>query len=198
MIPAQRTKSYTGALLSDADGIKTSFATVTSVVALAASDLNGAQIATGGVLDLPRTVSITLGNNAGAYTPTTPIVVTGRRGGSVVTASFAPTTADGNEVLHSTQLFDVITAVDIPAQADTDGSFTIGCHDVGAPMGSTIRVMAQAAGNLNLGYGKEGLVSSDIVAVPAVAIGFLQPVQVGRILASATNPTTIAVTVFVG
>lgn len=195
MIFARRTKTYAAAALSDLDGILASFATTTAEASFDASDFDGAAIAADiGALDLPRTVTITLDNSPGAFS-TDPIVVTGKRGGAVVTEEFEPSTADGNETLFGNQPFDTITSIVFPAQADTDGAFTVGVGDICAPAGGTFQgVELAATGTLHVQYGENAGVT-DAIVVPAALVGFVKTIAPTRIL-TGTGETTVGVTVY--
>jgi hypothetical protein len=194
MTIARRTKTYAAAALSDLDGILASFATTTDEVTFDASDFDGAAIAAlTGVLDLPRTVTITLDNSAGAFS-TDPIVVTGKRGGAVVTESFTPSTANGNETLFGNQPFDTLTSIVFPAQEDTDGAFTVGVGDICAPAGGTFcGVELAATGTLHIQYGEPGV--TDAIVVPAALVGYIKPIAPARVL-TGTGETTVGVTVY--
>jgi hypothetical protein len=195
---ARRTKSYTAATITDADGVKTSFATTTAVQTFTAGSLNGAAI-TSGVLDLPRSLTVALSNTTGAFT-TDPIVITGKRGGATVTASFTPADANGNATLARPQAFDSISEVVVPAQVLTTATMLIGVQDICAPAGTTfVGVELAAAGTLNVQYGEQTGSQTDAIPVPAVAIGFVKPVAPTRVLTSATlagTPTTVGLTVY--
>lgn len=125
-----RTKTYASAALNDTDGVKTSAATLTSPVEFDAEDL-----VNGGVLDFPRTITVTSGANTGAYAVVDPIVVTGLYGGQVVTQELQLTAANGNETIFGDQPFDHVTSIEVPAQADTDGTLQFGVGDICAPAG---------------------------------------------------------------
>jgi hypothetical protein len=190
---SKRTKSYAAADLVDVDGIKTTFSGETSDHTYVPADLNGAQVLTGGVLDLPRTVTITRASVANAYS-TDPIVVTGRRGGDTITDSIAQPNDDGNDTLLGAKLFDVITSIFIPANALGTASFQIGVGDVGAPAGTRFAgIRAHDAGTINVRFG-EGTSGAPTDGVPFAA-GDLRfdPVQASRVL----RTTTIGVTVYI-
>jgi len=191
----KRSKTYASADVVDADGVKTSFATVQSPVALTVADWNGAAITAAGLLDLPRSITITRGNNVGQYS-VAPIVLTGLRGGETVTESLTPGSANGNDTLRGTQAFDFLTSIAIPTQGGTGGSFTIGVQDICAPGNSVFcGVELAAAGNLIVGYGGNDSAGwqSDTIPVPAVAIGFIKSIQPRRIL---TQLMSVGLTVY--
>lgn len=192
---AKRTKTYAAADVADADGVKTSFATVASPVALTVADWNGAAITAAGLLDLPRSITITRTSAANQYS-VDPIVLTGLRNGVTVTESLTPANDDGNDVLRGTQAFDFLTAIDIPTQAGTGGAFTIGVQDICAPGNGTFAaVELAAAGNLIVGYGGNDLSgwTQDTIPVPAVAIGFAKYIAPRRIL---TQSMSVGLTVY--
>ena len=129
--PGKRTWSFTTAQLNDVDGIKTAIATATSAQTYDGTDLNGAALTGNQYLTrTPRTVTVTTASSAGSYTTASPIVVTGRRNGQVVTDDLTLTTADGGETVRGDQVFDEITEIAVPAQNDTSGQFEWGVADV--------------------------------------------------------------------
>lgn len=203
MTNARRTKSYASADVADADGIKTSFATVAAPVALTAADWNGAGIAvTTGLFPLPRTVTITLSNNANQFS-VDPYVLTGTRGGRVVTESLTAANDDGNVTLRGTQPFDTLTAIALPTMGGTGGTITIGTQDICAPYGDSFSgVELAATGTLNVGYGGTDLVSGQTDAVPigTAQVGAVKPIATNRILTSSalSAPTTVGLTVYLG
>jgi hypothetical protein len=192
MMLAQRTKSYAAALVADPVGILTTTSTSTSTVTHTV--FNGAQVSSGR-LDLPRTVTITLSNTAGAFT-TDPIVITGTRGGSIVTEELTPATVDGNETLRGTQIFDTVTSVALPEQGSGAGSYTIGVQDICAPEnGEFCGVELHATGTMNIGFGGG---NTDAIPVGAAQVGFVKPIRCQRVLTSSAlaAPTTVGVTVY--
>lgn len=193
---ARRTKTYAAAALADVDGVMAGGATLETASQLTAADFDGAAMLTGGVLDLPRAITITLGNNAGAFNATDPWVLTGFRGGEQVTASFTPTTANGNEKLRSAQAFDRLLTLDIPAQADDDGTYTIGVEDICAPRGGTFTaVKLDDDGPLNVQYGEHEGSNTDTLNATG---GQLEPIAPSRVLTdpSLTAPTISSLTVY--
>jgi len=196
---ASRTKSYAAAEVADADGVKTSFATVQAPVVLVVADWNGAAITAAGLLDLPRTITITRSNNANQFS-VAPIVLTGLRSGATVTESLTPATDDGNDILRGTQAFDFLTQIDIPTQGGTGGSFLIGVQDICAPgNGTFFGVELAAVGTLNVGYGGNDLAVGNTDAIPIVTAGAIKPINPRRILTSAAlaAPTTVGLTVYI-
>lgn len=141
--------------MTDADGIVTAHATLTTAESLTAGDLNGAVVLTGGALAPARSLTITRSLATGAYT-TEPIVVTGRRGGNTQTYTYTPADADGGDTAHSGVLFDALTTIAIPAQATTGGSYTIGSRDLGAPYGSKFCAVKLLAAGLVTAVYDEG------------------------------------------
>jgi hypothetical protein len=195
MQPAKRSKTYAAADIADDDGVKTSFATVAAPVTLLPADFNGAAIAAGGVLDLPRTITITRSNSAGQFS-TSPIVITGLRGGSEVTESLTPANNNGNDVLRGAQAFDLVTSIALPTAGGAGGTYKIGVQDICAPSNTQFSgVELAAAGNLIVGYGGTDLAGwlSDTIPVPAVAIGFAKEIAPKRIL---TQSMSVGLTVY--
>lgn len=192
---AKRSRTYAAADVAVANGIKTSFATVAAPVALTVADWNGSAITAAGLLDLPRTITITRGNNAGQYSVAS-IVLTGLRGGVTVTEALTPGSANGNDVLRGTQAFDFLTGIAIPTQGGTGGSFLVGAQDICAPAHSVFcGVELAAAGNLIIGYGGNDTAGwvSDTIPVPAVAVGFVKDIAPRRIL---TQSMSVGLTVY--
>lgn len=196
-----RTKTYTAAQVVDADGVKTSFATSTSVVSLDSSDWNGAVLNGSAVLDLPRTITLTLSNNAGQFS-TGDIVLTGIRGGAVVTETLNAASANGNETLRGTQIFDQLTAIDLPAMGGTGGTITIGVQDICAPYGGHFSaVEVTAAGTINIGYGPDHAVATtDAIPITTASVEQFKPITgARRILTSSalSSPTTVGLTLYI-
>lgn len=110
---------------ADPNGIKTSFATSTSAVTLRSEDYDGAEVS-GGELEVPRDVTITLASNAGSYN-TDPIKISGVDAqGEAVQETVTPSGTDGGETLTSAHLYLGKVQVEIPGQQDTNGAFEIG------------------------------------------------------------------------
>lgn len=193
-----KSKTYAAAAVADADGVKTSFATVAAVVELDSSDWNGAVLNASSVLDLPRTITVTLSNNADQFS-TGDIVLTGIRGGSVVTETLNAANNDGNVTLRGTQIFDQLTGVSLPAMDGTLGTITIGVQDICAPFGSTfLRAELVANGNLNLGWGPDHAVASTDTIPVVVAVEESRDTDARRVLTDPTlsAPTTVGLTVY--
>ncbi len=192
---AKRTKTYASADLLDADGIKTSIATVAAPVTYVVANLNGAAISTG-VLDLPRSVSVTTTSSVGAYAIASPIVVTGKRGGDVVTESLTLTQTGGNETIYGTQAFDSIASIAIPAMVNTAGTFTFGVADICAPAGDVFSgVKCDTAVTLHVQYGEASTSKADATAVLAKT---LEPIGPSRVLTKTGKTSGAAVTVYLG
>lgn len=117
-----RVDDFTNPPAADADAFLATEATVTEASVLRAADLIADSIVGG-----PRAITVSLGDDAGAYS-TDDIVIEGTAYGEKVVLTFTPSGADGNETLESNEDWglDTITKVSIPAQADTDGDISIG------------------------------------------------------------------------
>lgn len=192
MTIARRTKTYAASAVADADGIKTSFSGSTDPVTYDVSDFDGAAISSG-VLDLPRTVSLTYSNTPNAFS-TSPVVVTGKRGGETVTESLTTADDDGNTTVFGSQPFDTISSIALPAMATTTGTITIGVADICAPAGGAFcGVQLAADGTLYVQYG-EGLPLTDAIPV-VIANRCHYDIAPTRVL-TATGETTVGVTVF--
>lgn len=197
MNSARRTVTFSSGVLLDADGIKTSFATAATPTTVTVASFNGAEISatTGAFTKLPRTVTIGRSNSVGSYT-TTPIVITGKRGGAEVTESLTPANANGNDTLAGTQIFDSISSIAIPAQVDTSGAFVIGVRDICAPAGDTFTgVEVAAAGTLYVAYGSGTGAPTDGIPIATAAVGVIKPIAPKKILTDAAK-TTVGVTVY--
>lgn len=191
---ARRTKTYGAGTLVSATGIKTSFATSTSASLLTVADFNGTGH-TAGVLDLPRTITITLSNTAGAFNATDAILVAGWRGGFAVVESFLPATTAGNATLHGAQAFDTVISIAIPAQGSTGGAFTIGVEHICAPKGDLFqRVKLHADGNLVVQYGEGTGAPTDSIPV-IIANQQTEAVAPSRIL-TGSGQTSVGITLY--
>lgn len=191
---ARRTKTYAAGALVVANGIKTSIASSTSAALYVVADFNGTSH-TAGVLDLPRSLTVGRSNAAAQYS-VLPIVITGYRGGELVTESLTPANANGSDTLVGTKLWDRLVSVAIPANAGTGGAYTIGVQDIGSPFGRTFTgIKLHANGNLNVQYGEAGLTDS----IPCLA-DKIEPLAAGRVLTNAglAAPTSVGLTVYMG
>ncbi len=200
MIPlsiASRTVTVASGSLQDDDGIKTAVATSTSPVVYLPANFDGPVISnsTGQIIGLARVLTITRSNAASQYS-ITPIVVTGVRGGNVITESVTPPNINGNDVLATVSPFERIISISIPAQGGTGGQFKFGVRDLCANAGDRfIGVEAAAAGTLYVQYGEGANPATDAIVIPAALIGYVKPIGPSRIL---TDPakTTVGVTVY--
>lgn len=194
-----RTVSFTAAEVFDDNGIiNTPFATSASPVTKVPADMDGAAMSgsTGRFTKLPRTVAITRASHASSYT-TTPIVITGTRDGKTVTESLTPANANGGDVVRGTQIFEAITSIAFPAQADTAGQFTVGCQDIGrnCAVDEFSAVELLASGTINAQFGEGSGSPTD--AKPAAA-NQVVPMAPTRVLTSTAlaAPTTVGLTVY--
>lgn len=197
--PPRRSVSFASGALVNATGIKTSFATSASPVVLTVADFNGALISstTGVITGLPRSLTITRSNSASQFS-TADIIVTGRRGPSVVTATLTPPNANGNDTLRFAQAWDAITTISLPAQGGTGGTFTIGVQDICAPAGDTfVGVELAANGTLNVQYGEAANSPTDAIPV-IVTVKSDYRIAPTRVLTSAalSSPTSVGLTVY--
>lgn len=195
---SRRTATFLAAELDDDDGVKASFATATSETVLGAVDYDGPQVANSGAAwaKLPRTITITRSGAVGSYT-TDDIVLVGKRGGTEVTETLTPADADGGDQLRGIQAFDAPPAITIPAQANTGGSFQIGCGNICAPAGDRfhgVTVRDASGGQLNVQYGEGEDAPTDSFPVDGRAQETIAPT---RILTSdaLSTPTTVDLTV---
>lgn len=194
---ASRTVTIASGAVQDDDGIKTSYVTAAAPVTVVPADFNGAVVSasTGRITGLPRVVTITRSSNAGQFS-VVPIVMTYIRGGSQLTESLTPATADGNDVLAFTAAVDQIVSIAFPTQGGTGGTFKIGVRDICAWAGDTfIGVEAAAAGTLYVQYGETSGSPTDAIVIPAALVGYVKPIAPTRILTNTTK-TTVGVTVY--
>lgn len=142
--------------LADPDGIKTSFASLTSSHTYTGAALNGAL--SGAEFSPPRVPTITLASSTGAYS-TTAIVVNGTdKDGNAVSVSLTPTSANGGETLtgRGWERLAAIASVDFPAQASTAGSFTIGVGPSDDDVSTLGSLVLRHAGLVSLNLRKAG------------------------------------------
>lgn len=185
--PAPRT--YTFAAIADADGLKTSIATSTSVATYSGATLNGA-LANPGPATIPLTmnVSVTTTSQSNTYNITSPIVVTGTNAaGATITDSLTLTTDDGNETVAGTKAFATVTSIAVPAQSNTSGAFTFGVQNIVFDEAAR-EVRGGSAGNIVVGYD-----GSTTDTIPCLA-GEHHKVFAKRIVSSGT--TALPVTVY--
>lgn len=190
--PYARTKSLAAAAVYDVDGIKTSFGSTAAIKTIVPADFNGAILGAGAsALDPARTIVIGRSSASNQYS-VLPIVITGVRGGVVVTESLTPANDDGNDVLRGAQAFETITSVVIPADAGTGGAYTIGVQDICAPKGDNFEaVEILANGPLNVRYGEAADAPTDTI-VSVIANRSFYEIAPTRVL---TDPTLAAPTV---
>lgn len=193
---ASRSVSIAAGSVQDDDGIKTSFATVTSPVVLVPADFNGPAVSVSGqIVGLSRTLTITRSNNASQFS-VSPIVLTYVRGGKELTESITPANINGNDVLAFNSAVDKIISVSIPAQGGTGGTFKIGVRDICAMAGDTfVGVEPAAAGTLYVQYGETLGSPTDALIIPASIVGFPKAIAPTRVLTDTTK-TTIGFTVY--
>lgn len=194
------TASYSAAQVDDPDGVKQSFATAATETALDSTDYNGALVKNSGahwVGNLPRTVTISRSAAVGSYT-TDGITLTGTYSGEAVSETLTPADADGDDILRGSKLFDAPPDITIPAQADTNGSFTIGAGDIGARGGERFNgISLHAAGSLNVRYGASGD-SVDTIPIAAGEVGFIKPTRASRVRTDPelASPTSVGLTIY--
>lgn len=194
MRPARRTVTIAAADLTDPDGVKESFASDDEAVALVPADWDGAVITDAGVLNPPRTITISRSDSAGSYT-VDPIVLTGTRGGATVTESLTPADADGDDILVGAQAFDKLLGVSIPEQVNASGAFTIGVQNICAPAGDRFcGVDVHTDGTLYVQYGESAGAPTDAIPV-VVAVYRHLIIEPTRILTGA-NQTVDSVTIY--
>jgi len=142
-------RTFSRAAVADTDGVKLAAATAIVPQAFVAGDCNGVE---GATFDPPRTVSVTTTGSAATYNTADPIVVTGTRRGVAVAASLLLTAAGGGETIGSTQEFDAVTGIAVPAQLGAGGTLAFGVEDICAPSGTFQAVRTHGAGNVALRY----------------------------------------------
>ncbi len=195
---ARRTVSILAAGLFDADGIKTSVTSSTSLVTYSGADFNGGSgisTTTGVLSPLPRVITISRSSAANQYS-VLPITVIGRRGGVEITETLTPANDDGNDTLVTLNAFSTLTSVTIPANAGAGGAYTIGFRDIAAPLGDRFTgVMPHASGNLIVQYNDNGTAAQAVTdTIPGVA-DHIYPIAPYRIITGAAG-TAVGVTVY--
>lgn len=127
--PSYRTEVIT-MNTADADGIKTAAATPTAAVIYETTDLDGANMGSGGYLGKPYAPSVTTTVNASTYNTTDPIYVEGWSilADKVVLVPLLLTNANGGETISSTIMLstDRPIRVHVPAQLLAGGTLAFG------------------------------------------------------------------------
>lgn len=187
MNSALRTVSFTVTDVADVNGVVTALATASTEVTLTgAAELNGAALSgttPRRFTKLPRTLTITLSAAVGSYT-TDDIVVTGTRGGAVVTETFNPSDADGGETLTGTVVFDAITNIVIAAQVDTSGQWEFGTAKIATPSAADkfCAVELLSDGTLTADYSSDGSIT-DALPLKANSVREIAPYRIGASVA---------------
>jgi hypothetical protein len=179
MPTAKRVMSFTTAQTIDADGIKTSIATVAAITTYSGAALNGAMVVSNvayprfnsklGIASYP---TVTSAAQASGYTAGSTVVFTGTLNGVAATSTATLAQANGNETQFGDSPLDSVTSITIGAQPGTAGSFTFGFNGL-VPAKDALgrfkewRVMAATAGNVRLGF-SDG--SNDTIAFPATVL----------------------------
>ena len=197
-----RAITVTIAALLDADGIKTTIATVASDVTYTGADLNGAYAnpgpaipAPGGHDDVPQYPLAVASSNAGSYTAGSEITFVGTYGGATVTRTATVVGTDGGATFIADGPLDTVVSITVEAQANTGGAWTFGFTDVGAwSEGGFLNppraLMAGDAGNICTqdSHGHED-------ETPFAAGQFL-PLGAHRIVQDPTKSTVTSLTIF--
>lgn len=131
-----RSFSFTAAQLADVDAFVKSIATVASPVTFDGDDLDGALVDEEGVGQPPKAgiafwPSVTADSSVGAFTIDADIEFVGTYNGQVVTRLARLTSADGNETIIADGPLETLTAINVPAMADTDGALEFGFSGIG-------------------------------------------------------------------
>jgi len=194
---ARRTVTFLATELDDVDGVLSAAATALTATTYLAADYDGDAQSSGVWLKLPQTITVTLSNTVGAF-EVDPIVITGVRNGVAVTESLTPTSADGNETLRGTQAFDAPPTIVVPAQADEDGTISIGVGNICTPAYEErfAAVKIAANGQIHAQYGESS--ESPVDSFASVA-NTIEPIAPTRLLTSAarTTPMGTDVTVYI-
>lgn len=196
-----RTVSFAAAEVFVVDGVKTSAATVAAPVTVLAESMTGAAMSvTPGTFDkLARSITITRSHSVGSYT-TAPIVVTGVRDGRQDTENLVPADADGGssgDAIRGTKLWERLIKIDFPAQVDTNGTFKIGCQDIGRPCKNDnfSGVELAASGYINAQFGEQPGSPRDTKPAAANQFNGMNPTRI-RTDPTLSNPTTVGLTVY--
>jgi hypothetical protein len=192
-----RSLSFTSsAALLDADGIKTTIATVAAAVTYTGAALNGAYAnpgpaipAPGGHAGVAQWPVATASSAAGSFVNGSSITWVGLYGGVSTTRTATVVGTDGNASFIADGPLESVTSVTIAAQVNTSGAWTLGFTDL-APRkvpGSTSEpvfrgIVGNAVGNVAVSY--TGSAYSDVLVCIA---GQQWPVDAMRIIQATTT-----------
>ncbi len=169
--------------LADPNAIKATVATLTTPVEYTGAGIDGA-IGLAAMSPL-RGVTVTTSANAGAYalvgiTITGTVKINGKT--VVVTDVLTLTEVNGNETIYGSIGFETVTAITVPAMADTDGDLEFGVADVFGQHREPFRAVI----GLDTGVVKVGYDAGRTDLVPVVA-GREFKIEPGRIYAVGTT-----------
>lgn len=193
-----RVVAFTTAELNDVDGVKQSVGTETTPQSYSGAQLDGAAVDDGIFVKLARTVTVTSSVATGAYDTNDPIVVTGRRGGSVITEELQLTDADGGETIRGVLAFDRIDSIDVPAQTLDTGALEFGVGDVCGPDGDKLcrRIKPLGDGFVRLRQDLDGELDESI---PVTTLAGFEDIAPLRILTDQAlpSPTNVGLVIYV-
>ncbi len=189
--------TFTTAQTLDADGIKTSIATVAAITTYTTSALNGAMVTANvayprfnSKLDIASIPTATSSSSVGAYVAASTIVFTGTYSGVAVTRTATVGSANGNELLYADGPMDSVSSITIGAQVSTAGAWTFGFHDLVPTLNSQGQVnrwtfSSATTGNVTAGFSNG---TSDVIAAVA---GYVYPVALTRLYSATAVTVTI-------
>ena len=165
--------------------IKTAGATATSVQTFTGASLNGA--IGQGVMNPPRSVSVTTSTSSGSYIAGSTVVITGLdQTGLAQVETLTLTQTGGGETLVGVKQFSQVTKIVVAAQTNTSGTVAVGVQDVRFhPQSPPIGLIVNGTGNLKLGFA-DG--STDILL--GVVAGMFLPISPVVIYGDANTTAT--------
>ncbi len=157
----------------------------------------GEDFSFGGIMRPARTITITLGANAGSYVDTSEIVIVGTdKDGAALAENLMISGTDGGATLVTTVGFTTVTEVIVPAQEDGSGTISVGVRDIVCdPNDLPVGLRCGGSGDLKLGYSDgttdtiQTLVGgSEIPASPSIVYGDSDTTATKLTLFFATRP----------
>lgn len=168
--------------IADADGIKTSIATVAAPASYSGGALNGA---IGSAARTPgRTVSVTSAANVGSYVAGSAVTFTGTDAhGLAQTETLLLTSANGGETIVGNKAFKTVTQIDVAAQVNVNGAFTFGYQDVVCPGCFGFRIGVD-------GDAKVGFADGSSDTLPVLFAGETVALTIAKLYGSAATTAT--------
>jgi hypothetical protein len=139
-----RVLPLTASTVLDANAIKTSIATATTIQTYSGADLNGSDVATGvatpapsGLTNVAQYPIVVCSNSVGAFTLNSTVTFVGTYGGEAVSRVATITSTAGNGTYVANGPVDKVTSVTVAAQATAGGTITLGWNDIACPKRAT-------------------------------------------------------------